>query len=260
MPFTFSHPAIIFPFKQAKPEWFSLTGLVAGSMAPDFEYFIKVHGTSTISESFTGIFIFNLPMAIAISLLFHLVIKDPLIRHLPRPFDRRFSGFLNFRFLNYLKEHFWIFILSCLLGVISHLALDMLTSPDQMLSSFHRLQQFTSFIEMSDGMGQLQAGLGGKPFVMVERSFSVIALLLTGYLLLKVNYPDSHFKSTRPAEKRKYYITLFSFFIIGLLAAEEILPYKFSISQLIIEAISAGLLSLLITSLIFRKKDQRREI
>lgn len=252
MPFTFSHPAIILPFKQAKPQWFSLSGLAAGSMAPDFEYFIKVHGTSVISESFLGIFVFNLPVAIIISLLFHLLVKNPLIRHLPKPFDRRFSGFLKFDFLNYLKKHPWIFLLSCLLGVFSHLALDIITSPDQMISSFHKLQQLTSSNGLQ-GIRELRAGLGSKPFLLVERTFSVVALLLTGYLLLEINNPAENFRRIRAAEKRKYYISLFSFFIIGLLAAQELLPYPFSIGQFIIECISAGLLSLLITSLIFRR-------
>lgn len=252
MPFTFSHPAIILPLKQVKPRWFSLTGLAAGSMAPDFEYFFKVHGTSTISETFIGIFVFNLPVAIGISLLFHEVVRDPLIRHLPRPFDRRFSGFLNFNFLKYVKQHPWIFILSCLIGVLSHLALDFLTSPDQLLSSFHKLQQASHYPETEN----LQAALGQKAFLLVERSFSFIGLILIGYLLLRINKSDPAFRSTRSKEKRKYFISCLSFFIIGILAAEELLPYAFSLGQFIIEGISAGLLSLLITSLIFRKNGR----
>ncbi|WP_240482010.1 DUF4184 family protein [Flavobacterium psychrophilum] len=39
MPFTFSHPAIILPLRYLPRQWFSLTGLIIGSLTPDFEYF-----------------------------------------------------------------------------------------------------------------------------------------------------------------------------------------------------------------------------
>ncbi|HMG06875.1 MAG TPA: DUF4184 family protein, partial [Mucilaginibacter sp.] len=39
---TFAHPAIVLSFKYFPKRWFSKTGLVIGSMAPDFEYFIRL--------------------------------------------------------------------------------------------------------------------------------------------------------------------------------------------------------------------------
>lgn len=253
MPFTFSHPAIILPLKQVKPQWFSLTGLAAGSMAPDFEYFFKLQGTSTISESFAGIFVFNLPVAIGISLIFHLIIRNPLVRHLPRPFDRRFSGFLDFNFLEYLKRNPWVFIFSCFLGVLSHLALDFLTSPDQLITSFHKLHQAYHSIEVLE----LHAELEEKPFLMVERSFSVVGLVLIAYLLLKINHPNENFRRIRSREKIKFFISFFSILAIGFLAAVELLPYGTSLGQLIINGISASLFSLFVSCLIFRKEDLR---
>ena len=41
MPFTFSHPAAVLPLRLLPRHWFSLTGLVIGSMVPDFEYFLR---------------------------------------------------------------------------------------------------------------------------------------------------------------------------------------------------------------------------
>ena len=42
MPFTFSHPAIVLPLVRKSGHWFSATGLIIGSLTPDFEYFMRM--------------------------------------------------------------------------------------------------------------------------------------------------------------------------------------------------------------------------
>lgn len=39
MPFTFAHPAAVLPFAKKHSKHISVTALILGSMAPDFEYF-----------------------------------------------------------------------------------------------------------------------------------------------------------------------------------------------------------------------------
>ena len=56
MPFTFSHPALILPLKYFPNKWFSLTGLVIGSLTPDFEYFLRMRIKSVYSHTLEGIF------------------------------------------------------------------------------------------------------------------------------------------------------------------------------------------------------------
>lgn len=248
MPFTFAHPAVVLPLKVAKPRWFSVTGLVAGSMAPDFEYFFKVYATSTISETLTGIFTFNLPVAIGISLLFHLLARDPLISHLPAPYDRRFSGFTRFHFLRYLKKHPGLFITSALIGIVSHLLLDVLTSPDTMTRGFHKLQNSA----FSSRIPELQAALGEEPFLLLERTISIIGLAFIGFLLSRVNCPSKDFSQQHPQQKKRFYLVFLSVFILGMIVAINLLPYELTFAQLIINSISAGFLSLLVTSIIFR--------
>jgi hypothetical protein len=51
MPFTASHPAIILPLIYLPGKWISLTGLVIGSMTPDFEYFERMSVQSDYSYS-----------------------------------------------------------------------------------------------------------------------------------------------------------------------------------------------------------------
>ncbi|WP_129599772.1 DUF4184 family protein [Anaerophilus nitritogenes] len=124
MPFTFSHPAIILPIKEKYTKYFNLTALVLGSMAPDFEYFLKFKPIRTIGHSIIGFFSLNLPLCFVFAYLFHIFIKKPFIMSLPTPLDRWYSYIAYEKWkLSSIKE--WIiFIYSCLLGMISHVFWD----------------------------------------------------------------------------------------------------------------------------------------
>src|SRR3954471_24024851 len=83
MPFTFSHAAAILPFRLFAKHKTSLTGLVAGSMAPDFEYFIKMKGYSEFGHSWSGIIWFCIPVSICASFIYHYLVRDAFIYNLP---------------------------------------------------------------------------------------------------------------------------------------------------------------------------------
>jgi hypothetical protein len=51
MPFTFSHPALILPLTRLPKRWVSATGLVIGSIVPDFEKFLKMNDGNTYSHT-----------------------------------------------------------------------------------------------------------------------------------------------------------------------------------------------------------------
>lgn len=125
MPFTPAHPAIILPFIRSR--YFSATGLIAGSMSPDFEYFFKMSVSSVYSHTVAGLIYFDLPVTILISLVFHLVVKKNLIYNLPLFLQKRFNALLEIDFVKYLKEHLWIFVISALLGAASHILWDSFT-------------------------------------------------------------------------------------------------------------------------------------
>jgi hypothetical protein len=79
MPFTFSHPAAILPLRWLPNKYYSLTGLIIGSMTPDFEFLIRMNVGSIYSHTLAGIFYFDIPVGIAICFLFHDVVRDDLI-------------------------------------------------------------------------------------------------------------------------------------------------------------------------------------
>lgn len=128
MPFTFAHPTYAFPLKFISPRWFSVTGLVLGSMAPDFEYFLALEPHRTIGHSFPGLFVQVIPLCVLFAYLIHIFVKESLVLHLPSAFglNRRAYSLLCTWSLRTLRE--WIiYIMSVSIGFLSHVAVDAFT-------------------------------------------------------------------------------------------------------------------------------------
>ena len=127
MPFTFSHPAIVLPLTKYSGRQFSLTGLIIGSMTPDFEYFFRMKIQSNYSHTIGGLFYFDLPVGILIAFVFHNIIRKPLYENLPKTFRNRLENFKNFKWTEYFRKHYLVVIISTLLGATTHLFWDSFT-------------------------------------------------------------------------------------------------------------------------------------
>jgi len=82
MPLTFAHPAAVLTFSR-NSKYIHFAALVLGSMAPDFEYFLRGRPIGEIGHTFTGFFLLNLPLVLLIYLIYHRLIHQPIISHLP---------------------------------------------------------------------------------------------------------------------------------------------------------------------------------
>lgn len=122
MPFTPAHPAIILPFIKRKS--FSATGLIVGSVSPDFEYFFKASVNGVHGHTIGGLFYFDLPVVLVISIIFHFLIKESLIANLPPFLQQRFEPLRVIDFKKYLKTNYLVFGISALLGAGSHIFWD----------------------------------------------------------------------------------------------------------------------------------------
>lgn len=127
MPFTFSHPAIVLPFKNSIGKNLSMTGLIVGSLTPDFEYFIRLKIQSEFSHTLYGTFLFNLPIGLTLCFLFHLIVKKPFIENLPSKLQRKFSEIKNSNWLDYFKRKWMVVIFSIIIGALSHILWDSFT-------------------------------------------------------------------------------------------------------------------------------------
>jgi hypothetical protein len=137
MGFTFSHPALIIPFKYLPRRTYSVTGLVIGSMVPDIEYFMRLDNASKYSHTLLGLFWFDIPMAILLSVFYHLFIRNALISNLPRFLKTRFSKFQHVDWMEYLKKNWIVVIFSILVGSLTHLFWDGFTSSYGLFTSPH---------------------------------------------------------------------------------------------------------------------------
>jgi drug/metabolite transporter superfamily protein YnfA len=125
MPFTFSHPALAIPIYLLYKRAFSLTGLIIGSITPDFEYFFRMEkGPSYYSHTLTGLLYFNLPVGLLIFLIFHRFVRRPLIVHLPSILFERFVPFCDLHWTHYVKGRWGTVLISILFGAATHLGWD----------------------------------------------------------------------------------------------------------------------------------------
>jgi hypothetical protein len=103
-----------------------LSALVVGSLAPDFRYFLNLAPRSHIGHSFKGIFIFCLPVGLAVLWVFQQIMKLPLISLAPRSHQQRLVPLAQ-PFLWGGARRFALIVSSLLVGSISHLAWDAFT-------------------------------------------------------------------------------------------------------------------------------------
>ncbi|PQJ13114.1 DUF4184 domain-containing protein [Flavipsychrobacter stenotrophus] len=163
MPFTFSHPAIVLPLLKKKYDHlFSATGLIVGSIAPDFEAFIRFGKEKTYGHNWVGAFWFDLPLALFISFVFHLFVRQSLIENLPRAWRERFEFARTFDWIAYFQKNIIVVILSLLIGVFSHLLWDSFThlnlhNPNSFKSNiwFHGFRVFILLQYICSALGLL---------------------------------------------------------------------------------------------------------
>ena len=199
MPFTFSHPAIVLPLKYVKPSWFSATGLVVGSMAPDFLYFIKMDGSEDFGHTLAGIFVFDLPISYLLAVAFHRWVRNPLLVHLPAPLDRKYAGYLAFDFVRTFKAHWFVFPLSVLLGTFSHIGWDYFCDP-RGWTYYAAPGFFSQYVSV--------AGVRLRVYLLIERIGSVVGLLFLLWAALRAVCPAVGISPASARSKGVYWLSL----------------------------------------------------
>jgi hypothetical protein len=241
MPFTFSHPALAVPFYLAKKRWFSLTGLVAGSIAPDFAYFIQMKKTGgRFSHTLTGVFLFDLPMAIFLALVFHNIIKRPLVNHLPRPFYRRFGPYAQGHWTGF-NERAMVIVLSILIGAGTHLLWDAVTHSTMDWEGIKSIE--------SDLMGY---HLTANAYRIIHIVNSIIGLMFLGWLAWRM---PQHRMPRRTGRSWLYWPAIAMVALIIVMVRIWLGPHAGK-DDLIVISIAACLLALTIVSVFYWEKGR----
>lgn len=124
MPFTLAHPAAVIPLRRFLGDWTVPSALVVGSITPDLAYMFPVGIPRGASHSLAGLLWFCLPAGASVYLLFHLVLKQPLVSLASTNAGRRLSVIT----MPGLPAAPWSAVLvSLLLGASTHLAWDAFT-------------------------------------------------------------------------------------------------------------------------------------
>lgn len=184
MPFTFSHPAIVLPLSYLPKRWVSITGLVIGSMVPDFEYFLRMRVKSIYSHTWPGLFWFDLPLGLLLVFVYQILVKDRLIQHLPMVLNQRFSRFRGVDKTGSLLQYFFVVTVSVLIGAVSHIVWDGFT---------HANGYFVMLVPSLSNTVQL-----GQHRVFIYKAFQhgstiigAIVIILTVYAL-PLGYPKKN--------------------------------------------------------------------
>jgi len=123
MPFTFAHPALAVPLRRHA----SLSALVIGSVVPDAGHFLPWMPPRDFTHSGPGLILFCLPMGWLIYLLFHHVLRDPLVALGPPGLAARLPA----RPVTTITPKLaWSISLGLVLGAITHLTWDFCTAID----------------------------------------------------------------------------------------------------------------------------------
>lgn len=242
MPFTFSHPAIVLPLTFLPRQWFSLTGLVIGSLTPDFEYFLRMRIKSNYSHTIDGLFWFDLPLGLLLAFVFHNIVRDRLFGNFPTVLKSRFSTFKKFDWNRHFKQNWLVVIISILIGAASHIFWDSFTHDHgYFVQTIPALKNSVDFLDRQIPILKI-----------LQHSSTLLGGLVIAFAIYKL--PTN--KTENENINLKYWVILAGLTLIiisiRLLSGLDFKQY----GNVIVTAISAGLISLTITSWLINKNEK----
>ncbi len=245
MPFTPAHAAAVLPF--AKSRWFSSTALLIGSMAPDAEYFLRLQKHSLISHTLPGILLFNLPVTILLSLVFHTLLREPVIRHLPLYLRQKALAVHYPNWVVYLRKNRLMISVSALLGIGSHLIWDSFTSNTSVVVQHMPILQ--KMVQLPLLTGPMMACR------LVQHISTVVGLAAIAWSVYRL--PAAPVKQYMPQHWPYFWEAVFALGVVFLFLNLILRFYIVHVlASFVITLISGWLLALLLVGSLFRLKRQ----
>lgn len=241
MPFTFAHPALVIPAKYFPKTWYSATGLIAGSMVPDFEYFFRLKVESIYSHHLAGIFFFDLPVALLLAFLFHVLVRSPLIANLPAFLQKRMWRFRAFNWTQHFTQHIVVVLVSLFAGIVSHLLWDSFTHADGFF--VQRISALQNILTL----GSFQLHL----FQILQHLSTLAGLFFIAVFIWKM--PVEEIKTLPVSQRYIAFVLLsaFGFFALRYFSGTSLKEY----GSLLVTFIAGGLFGLLLAGIIAGKQQ-----
>lgn len=207
MPFTFSHIGFILPIKKKWKSKFSITGLVFGSLAPDYDILFRLTNVRfhIFQYDIKTILFLIFPLALASAFAFHLFCRNIIIDNLPAVYRLQYRQHTSFNFTSFLKKHFLRVSLSIIFAILLHLFLDFMCH----FLNAYQVKMFMLQFSDSDIIANVAYvfGIYGLPIL-----FSLIGF----YLIYKYEY-HKHFSIKNLAINKKQFLFWFTMVVFTIL-------------------------------------------
>ena len=234
MPFTFSHPAVVLPLAYLPKKWVSMTGLIIGSLLPDFEYFIRMKILSIHSHELIGLLWFDLPLGLLSCFVFHNIVRESLLNNLPLFFKERLLVFNKFDWNEYFINHWKVVLASILIGAYSHILWDSFTHENAyFVTHIPWLETKVFFLDKEIPI-----------FKLVQHTSTLIGAFVIG--LYFYNLPT--FKVGKTSIDYKYWLIFFAVFTLTIFF--RFLAGLSFLGDVVVSIISAGMIGTILTPLL----------
>ena len=237
MPFTLAHPsAVIF----MKNRYLNLFGLVLGSMAPDFIYFLLFNPSSNLGHTLLGFIILNLPICFLLNYLILKFIKNPFIINLPYKICNYYTYLINYDFNFKSPKDIFVFTYSCIVGMLTHIIWDAFT---------HKTGYFVVNINLLKESIHI-LGYQVPFFKLLQHGSTLLGFFVILYYFYTIRrYSNKYIRSN----KFQYHLIAISIQILIIILSYLIFK-NFGIGRFVVTFINGLFLGYLTSSIIYRYK------
>ncbi|MEK5038496.1 DUF4184 family protein [Sporosarcina sp. FSL K6-3457] len=243
MPLTFAHPAAILPFSR-KSRYIHFSALVLGSMAPDFEYFLKGRPMGEIGHTFAGFVWFNLPLVILIYFIYRIFVHETLFSHLPICLQDSHPKSIDSNGIVKIV----VFCYSALFGMVTHIVWDSFTHING-----YMVLEFPEFFTFSANI----YGFSIPLYKFLQHGSTLLGLtIILIYMYVRASSQKNHSRNHVSTKHKLIFWSSTSLLAVVFVFLWYLMDYV-SISSygvVVVRMIDSFLLSLLVSSLAFKYK------
>ncbi|CAI3925885.1 unnamed protein product [Commensalibacter communis] len=209
MPWTFSHPAVVFPIKQSKiGKFLNLPALIIGSIFPDLFYSVGLFKLATKAHHIIGWFYTAFPLCVLLFIILS-IFSTNLNKILPITIEPC---------KQWGRSNCLIIIFSLFIGAVTHIVWDGFThETGNFVKNIHFLQY--NLIETISNRQELRI------YKFLQYAGSVLGLL---YLCLKYT---QYQKKLNPDEQKQNIIKLYQLCKLAILSIGISLPFAYFLTR-----------------------------
>ncbi|WP_272677155.1 DUF4184 family protein [Providencia huaxiensis] len=208
MPWTFSHPAVVFPIKQSRfGRFLSLPALILGSLSPDLFYSMMWYSAATMAHDLIGWLYTGLPLCLLITIF---VQKSAFFLHYAVPFP------LKSRSVSSLRQ-FCIVVLSFYIGAASHIIWDAFT------------HQSGAFVRHAEFLQLVVFNMTDSQEIAIYKLLQHLGSLL-GALYLLIKYKQ-FYRRQSAVQQQQYAKKLMVLLKIVIISACVSLPFAYNLAM-----------------------------